>query len=1333
MLSLQTRLMPVGRGRRTCGAAALLLLSAGIVNAQNVFSDFGDLGSYSNNGWCVSGANNFGCGTGVTRWIAASFIPKTTTTLVSISLAISNLSGTNGAIIQLASDSNGSPGTVLDSWTLTNLSESPQVTSVNATAGVTLLAGQVYWVEAQGSAADSLDYWWTNDAGFGGGFQNVGGAGWTPLTGYYGGETLPAFSVTGFQPLGVSCTSLQGPTAVEQQYSASCTAVGGTAPYSWSIGSGSLPAGLVQAQSGPAITVSGAPTVAGGYSYGLRVTDSSSPQLSETIFYSGSISIPANILYAVSNFGTTLQWQVGRPLDPPGGPYQLILLYNATSSARLVEASGLPPGIRASLEAFPANGGFGPSYAVFLRGTPLAPFLPGGLGMIGVTDSSIPSSAGVDFNISVTQTTWSPVVPEPSGTVGSLFSGQMTASGGTPPYTWRTIYPAGVPPPFDVSYSPPGDTGLLVGYPTQCCQQTVQVTVTDANLVSFTGAYTFRVSAASNQPKITSVVTVDGGPYIAQDTWVAINGTNLAPTSTPAAGTIWSDAPEFAFGKMPTQLGNVSVTVNSKAAFVEFVCSATTDPACSSDQINILTPLDSTLGPVPLVVTTAGVSSAPQNVTLYPVSPAFLLWNQYVVAKHPDGSPVGPTTLFPGSSTPAQPGETISLYAVGFGLPAAPLVSGSATQSGALPAAPVIQIGGTIATVPYAALISPGLYQFNVTIPSTANGSDNTVSASYNGFSTPAGEFVTVAGPSSSAALAITSFQATPANIQLGQTSTLTWGVANATSVSIDNAVGSVGASGSIAVAPPTTTTYTLTATANGATVTATATISVAGGAVSPGSMLSIGGSFDPGATTYMVFASGSNQQIQVAPVAVTANTVTAQAPPFMDPRTMAIGPGAYSVTVVQNGTPTSPVNIQVSDLPTTNVAPGQLVLAALNQLSMGAGSAAQTWNAIAAASGNAVNVSGLNLPGLQSALSLAQTEIQSIVAGSASQVTLGQVGGQSVYLDVNSLALLDRLLLAYISGAAGSLSGSQQSLLGLKPRGTVVDDTTQVVTGLQSLLNSTLPAGIRSNAKLIRGVFSVATGLAVLATAPADVALVGGATAGAIVWFATTWVSAAIASTMEGSGALILSDDPTKVPDFSNTIGILQDGYLDQLVSSLEDSVAGLAGEGGQIVNTIANTVQGIISLMNPQDPSSVASQTIANAPSNAASPISLSGTWTGSYQYAGGSCDWNSAGQFTMSLTGGSSGVFSGTASITGVQSRNVVTCQVSGDLNSASGDVSFTVSGASSAGVGTLTGQASFAMSDGTSVTFTLSGTVVGTSITGSLTTGTPGEIGSFQVNQ
>ncbi|MCK4829853.1 hypothetical protein KA005_79755, partial [bacterium] len=71
------------------------------------------------------------------------------------------------------------------------------------------------------------------------------------------------------------------------------------------------------------------------------------------------------------------------------------------------------------------------------------------------------------------------------------------------------------------------------------------------------------------------------------------------------------------------------------------------------------------------------------------------------------------------------------------------------------------------------------------------------------------------------------SISASPTNILLGESSTLTWSTSNAQTVNIDQGIGSVDLNGSIDVSPTETTTYTVTATGYGGTATAGVTINV--------------------------------------------------------------------------------------------------------------------------------------------------------------------------------------------------------------------------------------------------------------------------------------------------------------------------------------------------------------------------------------------------------------------------------------------------------------------------------------------------------------------------
>jgi uncharacterized protein (TIGR03437 family) len=306
------------------------------------------------------------------------------------------------------------------------------------------------------------------------------------------------------------------------------------------------------------------------------------------------------------------------------------------------------------------------------------------------------------------------------------------------------------PPPPNTPALVIGGTGAYAGF-----TGTVPVTFTQSGS-TFVVTGSGSIAPRSGAPTVTQVSTAYGLDETAQNTFIVIKGANLVPANTPKDGVIWSNAPEFASGKMPTVLQGIGVKVNDVPAFVYFFCSAATNPACATDQINALTPLDSTFGSARVTVTNNGVESAPLVVPMRPVEPSFLVFTSrgYVAAVHANSSLIGPTSLYPGFTTPAKAGETILVFGVGFGLPTTAVVPGSSTQFGPLPqtqnpTSPQCFIGVAPATVSAATLISPGLYQFNVVIPNNAQSGDNLIYCSYSprpgvfGF-TPGGNLITV-------------------------------------------------------------------------------------------------------------------------------------------------------------------------------------------------------------------------------------------------------------------------------------------------------------------------------------------------------------------------------------------------------------------------------------------------------------------------------------------------------------------------------------------------------------------------------------------------------------
>jgi uncharacterized protein (TIGR03437 family) len=231
---------------------------------------------------------------------------------------------------------------------------------------------------------------------------------------------------------------------------------------------------------------------------------------------------------------------------------------------------------------------------------------------------------------------------------------------------------------------------------------------------------------------ITSVTTAGSeNPVIAPNTWVEIKGPFLG---LPEDNRTWQNS-DFVNNQMSTQLDSISVTMNGESAYVYYI---------SFNQINVLTPPDLAPKPVQVVVTVSTVSSPPFTSQAQIESPSLFVLNggPYIAAVHANGGLIGPTGLYPGLSTPAQPGETIELFANGFG--PVPVVKGSLSQSGTLSPLPAIVIGGFPATVSFAGLVAPGEFQFNVAVPPGLANGDQVIVVTYGGQTTQPGTFITV-------------------------------------------------------------------------------------------------------------------------------------------------------------------------------------------------------------------------------------------------------------------------------------------------------------------------------------------------------------------------------------------------------------------------------------------------------------------------------------------------------------------------------------------------------------------------------------------------------------
>lgn len=190
----------------------------------------------------------------------------------------------------------------------------------------------------------------------------------------------------------------------------------------------------------------------------------------------------------------------------------------------------------------------------------------------------------------------------------------------------------------------------------------------------------------------------------------------------------------------------------------------------------------------------------------------------------------------------------------------------------------------------------------------------------------------TTVSTKSVAGVTITQFVATPPTIQPGQSSTLTWAVQGATSVTIQPGPGSVNAtSGSSSVTPATTTTYTLTATGPGGTVNQAVTVQVGGAAASNPQILRFEAnpmSISPGGSSTLSWSTSGASSVTISGVGnVPANGSTSVSPTQTTTYTLtASGSGGQTVTAPITVTVAGAAVPQIVTFVATpqNISPGQ-------------------------------------------------------------------------------------------------------------------------------------------------------------------------------------------------------------------------------------------------------------------------------------------------------------------------------------------------------------------------------------------------------------------------
>lgn len=302
-----------------------------------------------------------------------------------------------------------------------------------------------------------------------------------------------ALSIDIVNPLLITSAALPG-TTIGAAYNHTVTATGGTAPYTFSVSAGALPAGLTLTASTGAVA-GPATATATSQNLTITVTDSSSPQLTAT--QNESIAITLEVVT------TSLP-------DATAG-----VAYSQTLQAR----GGTPPYVNWTRTAGSMPAGIADPVAAtgVVAGTPsLVCTAATATFTAQVNDSAVPaatdSQAGIGLTVNPGPALAITTTTLPNGVVGTAYDVFVQASGGKPPYAFSTT---GTLPsqlgPID------GLTGQIAGTPDTVETRNFTVHVSDSCGANDSQALSITINAVSlgRNDSIGTATTLSNGTFAA--------------------------------------------------------------------------------------------------------------------------------------------------------------------------------------------------------------------------------------------------------------------------------------------------------------------------------------------------------------------------------------------------------------------------------------------------------------------------------------------------------------------------------------------------------------------------------------------------------------------------------------------------------------------------------------------------------------------------------------------------------------------------------------------------------------------------------------------------
>ncbi len=336
-------------------------------------------------------------------------------------------------------------------------------------------------------------------------------------------------------PIKLACATSTGQVGVA--YSSALTASGGAPPYTFSISSGSLPAGLALNTSTGAIT--GTPTTSGTFNFTAQVVDSRNNAAGTTTASCGIVVAPAPPALAC-----------------PTGTGQVGVAY----SSALVASGGVAP------YTFSISSGSLPAGLTLNTSTGAITGTPTSAGTFNFTAQVVDSrgtAAGTttsSCSIVISPPNLTLTCPTNTGTVGLAYSSAAVATGGIAPYTF-TIASGSLPPGLTLNSS----TGAITGTPSSEGTFSFSIKVTDHDGYSLTVSCAIVIKTCGTSLMPITYGVSEGTSNAGQIIWFNSHLNPLGGTIPSSTFRIYITNGKIAFGSSTLTVPDAVITFSSSA------------------------------------------------------------------------------------------------------------------------------------------------------------------------------------------------------------------------------------------------------------------------------------------------------------------------------------------------------------------------------------------------------------------------------------------------------------------------------------------------------------------------------------------------------------------------------------------------------------------------------------------------------------------------------------------------------------------------------------------------------------------------------------------------